>query len=336
MGFRTAVKDILEKILNSFGYAIVPQVNVYDWQQKGKAFDRTQAYLPQGAEDYLTPDNPRLIEFQQSYKECDYPSSEILLWTDDRVKKEDILYFRAHNAYLFQEGSFNRNLFGYLLAYYYTKSIDKMGLLDILDEDRAFGAITYQIDGREISRDLLDSILEIYFLEKHMGLFQKENLTVLDIGAGYGRLAHRMVKALPNLKYYGCTDAIPVSSFIADYYLQYRGVDNKAQVLPLDIICNEKEVGAIDLAINVHSFSECTLTAIKWWLAMLQERDVQYLLIVPNSGEELLTNDGKDFYPLLSSFGYELVAVEPKYLDPVVQKYGMNPDHYHLYQRTGF
>jgi len=30
--------------------------------------------------------------------------------------------------------------------------------------------------------------------------------------------------------------------------------------------------------------------------------------------------------------GYELMALEPKYLDTLVQQYGLNLDHYHLYK----
>jgi hypothetical protein len=169
-------------------------------------------------------------------------------------------------------------------------------------------------------------------LEDHLGIFNIEDLNVLDIGAGYGRLAHRMATALPNLKFYGCADAIAVSSFIAEYYLQYRHVDNKAQILPLDTIEDDLKNNSIDLALNIHSFSECTLSAIQWWMRLLQENQVPYLMIVPNSGTALLTQDGKDFRPLINQYGYEFMAVEPKYQDPVVQKYALNPDHFHLFK----
>ena len=333
MGFRAVVKGILKKILAFNGFVMIPKVNVYDWQTGDLPQKSRKIYLPENAEDYLTPENPILRKINESYRESDYPSGEVLVWTDDLVNASDLLYFRGHNAYVFQEGSCNRNLIGYLLAYYYTKSIDQFGLLNSLKEDTAFGAHTYRIDEREISRDLIDSILEIYFLERNLGIFQIDDFTVLDIGAGYGRLAHRMANALPNLKSYYCTDAIAVSAFIADYYLQFRQITEKARVIPLNTIRDEVDPDLIDLAVNIHSFSECTLPAIEWWLALLQDKKVPYLLIVPNSGDQLLTNDKKDFSPLLQTYGFELVTKEPKYLDPIVQKYAMNPDHYHLYKR---
>ena len=55
-------------------------------------------------------------------------------------------------------------------------------------------------------------------------------------------------------------------------------------------------------------------------------------MIVPNSNQDLLTNDGKDFQPLLDEYGYQILAVEPKYQDPLVQKYAMNHDTFHLFK----
>jgi hypothetical protein len=319
-------------MLSRYGFDLAPAASLYDWQVEGVVSSETEVFLPQGAERYLRSDNPILMDLSNRYQESDYPSHEILLWTEDRVSDKDMLYFRGHNAYLYQEGKFNRNILGYLLAYYYAKSLDDEHLLDKLREDNSFGAITFEIDGKKVSRDLLDSVLEIYFLDRNLDLFARENLRVLDIGAGYGRLAHRMAQSLPNLGMVYCTDAIPVSSFLADYYLKFRKVDEKAQVILLNEIKAKIIPGSIDLAVNIHSFSECALPAIDWWLKLLVEKEIPYLMIVPNSGEELLNNHGQDFKPLLNRHGYQLTALEPKYQDPQLQKYALNPDHYHLYK----
>lgn len=332
MILRSRAKKILRKILQRFGFDVVREVYLYDWQKEERRTDLSEVYLPEGAKTYLSPTNPVLLSYEERYRNCDYPVSDVLLWSKDRVRAEDILYFRGHNAYVFQEGRSNRNIFGYLLAYYYVKSIDYLGLLEKLSEDNAFGAITYEIDGKKVSRDLLDSILEITFLDRHLSLVEKTEFSILDIGAGYGRSAHRMVEAFPGLKNYSCTDAIAVSSFVAEYYLNFRGIEKKAKLLPLDTIKGDIQKNTFYLAINVHSFSECTLTAIEWWLDLLNENRVPYLMIVPNSGTELLTHDKRDFQPLVEKYGYELLVMEPKYKDPVVQKYAMNPDHFHLYK----
>jgi hypothetical protein len=137
---------------------------------------------------------------------------------------------------------------------------------------------------------------------------------VLDIGAGYGRLAHRMVTALPGIAQYLCTDAVAVSTFVSDYYLRFRGVE-KACVIPLDKIEGTLRDHPVDLAINVHSFSECQFPAIEWWARLLSKHRVKYLMVVPNPAEDgrLLTDYGRDFLPLLERYGYRDVLKEPKF-----------------------
>ena len=187
-----------------------------------------------------------------------------------------------------------------------------------------------------VSRDLLDSLIEIYFLEKHLKLSSLDRPTLLDIGAGYGRLAHRVVEGLPNVGQY------PV-------YRRRGGFDvrlgllpalqegEQSLVIPLDEIETRLTSQKVDIAINIHSFSECQISAIDWWLALLSRVGVRYLFIVPNTaggsdGQALLTNDLKDFMPLIEKRGYRLIAREPKFRDPVVQTYGINPTYHHLFE----
>jgi hypothetical protein len=164
----------------------------------------------------------------------------------------------------------------------------------------------------------------------------REDVTVLDIGAGYGRLAYRASKSMPGLKKYLCADAVPYSTFISEFYLRYRNVEEKTQAIALDHIEQVLTTKKIDLAVNIHSFSECRLEAIEWWVSRLAHAKVQYLFIVPNAfqsdGTLLETNDQKDFSPILSRFGYVLLACEPKYRDPLVQKYAVSPTHYFLFK----
>jgi len=52
-------------------------------------------------------------------------------------------------------------------------------------------------------------------------------------------------------------------------------------------------------------------------------------MVVPNivaaDGVTLLTNAREDFTRIVHAAGYRLLANEPKYPDPMVQKYGINP-----------
>jgi SAM-dependent methyltransferase len=292
--------------------------------------------LPGDAVQYLRFDNPKLIELQQRYAVFDSDVTSPLTWIDGYVRPEEIAYFRGDNAWVWQVRGKNANVQAYALTFYYLMSIDRLGLLEKLVEDNNFGNFSFMIAGRQVSRDLLDSIAEIYFLDRHLEVASRAGIRVLDIGAGYGRLAHRMVSALPGVERYLCTDAVAVSTFVSDYYLRFRGME-KALAIPLDVIDNSLRDYPVDLAINIHSFSECQTRAIEWWIRLLRKHRVKNLMIAPNGdGERLLTNDGKDFLPLLERYGYQTVMKEPQYIDPLVQQYGLLPTWYHLLElRTG-
>jgi putative sugar O-methyltransferase len=175
-----------------------------------------------------------------------------------------------------------------------------------------------------VSRDLLESVNEIAFLERRLGLSRLDGFSVLDVGAGYGRLAHRMASAFPNLRDYCCVDAIPESTFVSDYYLRHRGCAPPARVVRLDELERELRPGAFDLAVNIHSFSECPLEAIAGWIDVLRRLGVPRLLLVPNEPDRLLSleQDGsrRDFAPLLAAAGYREEHREPVYDDPAVEE----------------
>ena len=83
---------------------------------------------------------------------------------------------------------------------------------------------------------------------------------------------------------YFCVDAIPESTFVCDYYLNYRGVTDTAVTVPLDRLADlDRE--QIDLAVNIHSFSEMPLAAIDSWLGWLAGHGVGHLLLTPNTAD---------------------------------------------------
>jgi len=330
---RSILAQIFRLIASRVGYEMVPEHTVFDFQiQSSLQPVERGSSVPENARVELRPDHPDLIDLRNRYADYDDQVTTPLLWTPDRLSNQDLSTFRGHNAFLYQVGSQNRNILGYLLQAYYLQNHDILELWDRLQEKGDFGVRLFDISGKRVSRDLLDSIMEINFLEKTLNLSSEERFSVLDIGAGYGRLAHRMVSGMPNLDIYLCTDAIPESTFICDYYLQHRGIQDKATSVPLDRIesrLNEHDIG---LAVNIHSFSECTLDAIEWWITLLKDNRIPFLFIVPNSGRDLLTNEGQDFQPLLNSKGYQEMVVEPKYKDPTLHRYAANPGYYHLYK----
>jgi len=328
--------DHLNMLLRQQGKMIVPLGSLYEWQVHPRpvapAFNPIA--LPDDAREYLAPNNPKLLDLKRRYAECD-PNVAPTLWTEGHVRTEDIAYFRGDNAYVWQLRDPNCNVMGYTLATYYVKSIDKYNLLGQLPEDEAFGIFTFEIAGRTISRDLLDSVIEINFLDRHLGLMSRREITVLDIGAGYGRLAYRMSTSVPGLREYLCADAVPVSTFISDFYLRYRNADHNTKVIALDQFDQALTARKIDIALNIHGFSECNLTTIEWWVSRLAGAEINHLFVVPNflppGGVRLLSYDGKDFLPILSKYGYKLLVHEYKYSDPIVRKYAASPKEYFLF-----
>ncbi len=270
--------------------------------------------LPAGAETALRADNPRLIELQTAYDALadTIPAAVPTQWHAGFLKRNlSMAYFRGDNAYVWQFrhlGS-GANIRTYLQLLD-VQSRDELGLFAKLEEDSLFGCWTFKYGDRDpISRDLLDSINEINYLEQMAGLATKEGLRVLDIGAGYGRLAHRMSTALPNLAAYDCIDGVATSTFLCDYYREFRGMPDSVRVVRLDEY--RQLTDSYDVAVNIHSFSECSLEAIDWWLDRIAERDIEWLLIVPNTPDELRSTelDGsmKPFRQHVLDRGYELV-----------------------------
>lgn len=305
--------------------------------------------LPDGVREALAADHPRLLELRRRYAE--HPASGSSVWSDAHLAGElSLPWFRRDNAYLWQWRDFTASTaageslqagageVNYLLSAFYVRSIDRLGLLERLDEDGAFGAHTVAIgDGVIVSRDLLDSVLELDFLDRHLRIATRERLQVLDIGAGYGRLAHRLAQAMPSTAHVLCTDAIAESTFLSEFYLRFRGVADRAEVVALDEIETRLATADITVAVNVHSFPECPLDSVAWWLALLARNRVPHLFIVANDASLRSSEpDGRrlSIEPLLARHSYERIVLEPKYrLYEGVQRHGIYPAYYHLYQR---
>lgn len=296
--------------------------------------------LPPGVDEILRNDHPRLQELRSAYAALDLPVCRHTIWDDKRLRRElDLPWFRGDNAYVWQFRQLRSEIrIKQYLALQYVEAHDDLRLLERLREDGTFGCWTFRYGRRPpVSRDLLESINEINFLHRQLGIADQAELKVLDIGAGYGRLAHRMCEALANLSRYDCVDAVPESTFLCEFYLRHRGVDERAGAIPLHELERLQPPGSYHLAVNIHSFSECTREAVRWWLARLRELRIPYLLIVPNHPEKLLSSepDGskRDFAPDLAESGYELMHKAPVYDDDELRELIGVRDHFFLYRR---
>jgi hypothetical protein len=315
------------------------------WRLVRRTADTPQPAAPElsaEARSYLRADNPRLLALREAYASLDWPVvTRGYYWTDGYLAGTlDLTRFRADNAYLWQEQQLG--VAARLKRYIMLREIERHlpdGLLQRLGEDGLFGCWVEQYgpDRPPISRDLLDSANEIAFLEQHVGLSGQPGLRVLDIGAGYGRLAHRMCQALPNLAYYDCVDAVAESTFLCEYYLRIRGVAPPARAIPLHEIDSALAPGGYHLAVNIHSFTECSYAAIAWWLARVASLNIPWLLIVPNHPDQLMSTEAdhshRDYAPLLAQAGYRLQVKQLVCRDPEVADVIGVHDHFLLYRR---
>ena len=189
----------------------------------------------------------------------------------------------------------------YFVFMTYVEERDKLRLLDKLEEDGAYGCWTYEYPGYgRYSRDLIESVNEIAFLERELALSKRGRFSVLDVGAGYGRLAHRITGAYGSaVSDYACVDAIPESTFVCEHYLRERGIAPPARAVPLHEQADALEPGTFDLALNVHSFSECTLRAIEWWVARLAELRVPQPDDHPQRADRAAVARGRQVAPRL-------------------------------------
>ena len=297
--------------------------------------------LPVQAERELVPRNARLRELRDAYAALELPVLTRSRWNDGAVDSFlDLRWFRGETLFVWHYREMPRiSQLKYYVYARYVRENDALGLLEHLEEDGLFGCWTFTYDGwKPVSRDLLQSVNELNFLERAMGLSSRPSFSVLDIGAGYGRLAHRMASAFPNLADYCCVDAVPEATFLSEWYLAYRGCSPPARAVRLDRLDAQLSPGAFTLAVNMHSFSECPLDAIGWWLEWLGRLEVPNLLIVPNEPDQLLSTepDGRrlEFEPLLRAAGYRLAGREPVIRDSAVR--GLLPlsDQFHLFQRA--
>jgi SAM-dependent methyltransferase len=296
--------------------------------------------LPPGAEHELSSDNPRLVDLRRRYSELDVPATRPSRWSQSAVESFlDLRYFRGETLITWHYRELPRiTELKFFVFMQYVRARDPQGILGRLGEDGLFGCWTFSYpEYGTFSRDLLESVNEIQYLDRQLGLSNRETLRVLDVGAGYGRLAHRMTAAFPKLSDYACVDAVPESTFLSDYYLQHRGCVPPARVVPLDRTDSDLHPGTFDLAVNIHSFSECTYAAVEWWVDLLRRLEVPRLLIVPNEPEELLTLEPdetrRDFMPLLERAGFHLERRDPVIDDLAVRELLQLHDHFHLFSR---
>lgn len=251
------------------------------------------------------------------------------VWNEKHLASFDVMKFRGDNVYVWQTRVFQEIHF--FVSYLYALKVDKLGLRDKLTETGSFGVETFNFDDRLVSRDLIDSIIEISYLEEKFEISKAKDYQILDIGAGYGRLAKRIQEGFSDIKV-SCIDAIPLSTCLSRVYLEDEIEVGKVTVYQLDTLDEVRE-GAINLAINIHSFSEMSMSSVESWVDFLVEKKIENIFVVPN-GSGLALNDGTDFGGIFEKAGYLIASVDDKFRDPDFSRFGIYPSKYFLLKRS--
>jgi len=245
-----------------------------------------------------------LIErYNKFYVENDFNISPPV-WNqcDSYITNSFNMNFRGENAYVWQE-RLGDNGDTYEDYYRIVKLIDEDNLLSMTKEDGSFGCRYYDYDNIKISRDLLDSIIEIYFLKSFFR--NLEELVLLEIGGGYGRLCKRFLDCFPQSRYY-ITDAIPQSTYYSNIYL-----NNNECIIKLYDIKEELKRIKIDIVVNIHSFPECNIKDIEWWIRLVDSNKIRYIFYVPNNPYShpmyIPTNRGESILSIFNKYDYKTI-----------------------------
>lgn len=217
------------------------------------------------------------------------------LW-DQHAASIDHRNFRGESQYLGQSG------YQYTRTMAHIRNIGADDLMDRLTEDGAFGCVTMDVMGKLYSRDLLDSVLEIDFLRKNVPGFDTAH--ILDIGCGYGRFGERVTSLYDNVTV-ACYDPIPVSRKVCEKYLDHRKCIRAFIELEQFL-----EPAKFDIAVNIHSWPECSLSQVEAWTDLLKRNRVPYLFVSPHGPQFHIidASGGGEFRTCIESRGYEEVA----------------------------
>jgi len=112
-----------------------------------------------------------------------------------------------------------RRILVFFLAMFweYVRRRDPRGLLDRLEEPELGDPVTASYRGRRISQDMCNSVHELYCATHALPGGNPSSGGVLELGAGYGRVAWAFLQAFPEARYIVCD--IPPALAIAQEYL---------------------------------------------------------------------------------------------------------------------
>ncbi|MDX1403601.1 MAG: putative sugar O-methyltransferase [Woeseiaceae bacterium] len=208
------------------------------------------------------------------------------------------------------------------LLWDYVQKNDPDGLLGRLSEPREGNPPEVMRDGRLISQDLANSVLE-YQAILHPELDRREVRTILELGPGYGRTAFVFLTLQPHCRY--VLVDIPPALYVAQRYLsavfpdrrifRFRSFDDYAAVRDelsqaeiVFLTPNQLEMlpdKSIDLFVNISSLHEMRLDQIRYYFGEIDRLARKYFYfkqwketVIPFENEKIVEAD----YPVRDSW----------------------------------
>ncbi len=201
------------------------------------------------------------------------------------------------------------------LLWDYVGENDPDRLLERLSEPREGNPPEVLRDGRLISQDLANSVLE-YQAILHPGLDRREVHTILELGPGYGRTAYVFLTLRPGCRY--ILVDIPPALYVSQRYLSavfadrrifnFRSFDSyddvRDEISESDIVFltpNQLELlpdKSVDLFINISSLHEMRIDQIRYYFGEIDRLTRNYFYfkqwketVIPFDNEKITEAD---------------------------------------------
>ena len=139
---KKAVRRMIDAILHPFGFRLMRESLLLGWQKnRGRIeYSYNKVKLPEGADDYLSQNNEKLVQLTRLYASLDTAVVTPSVWTSKHLRPIDLKYFRGDNPYVWQFKDYNSET-AYVITAYYIKTIDTLNLLEKLKRMTNLGSI---------------------------------------------------------------------------------------------------------------------------------------------------------------------------------------------------
>ena len=144
-------------------------------------------------------------------------SPDTITWAEEKsIASKRHAFFTSKQSVFY-------NFMTFMLWKYTQQQVDK-DILDRIEEPLIGNPPSVELNGKNISQDLANSLLEFQAISNAVANFQNIQ-TVLEIGAGYGRTAYVISRLNSNLRY--IIVDIPPALYVSQRYLSEIFSDKK-------------------------------------------------------------------------------------------------------------